>query len=583
MSRSVSVVFGKALPQGLASDVLITPRAYRPEASAAEWRALEEFVGPGSVQEGGAMVRSLPALTTPDGTRVPKAVLYQGYELWWLHMTELFLYFTLPYTQYRQLLEHLAAFDRIDLYDPPYEGLFRCYLETRGRTLVVHRAARFTTRSGFSLGIAVQILLTLVSVPVLMLLRRKRMVFTGDKFEKDRDYDFRMRFIYEELRGRGLPFVEFIRSPASWRTVLAHAFVRKRPVVYAEAVAYVARLLSIVTFSRARAERAFGRCVWEGEPDPEKRFLLAVATQYLRTAPDDIWAIRIMRAILRAIGVKGAIMVAASDRNWATVLAAKALGIPTLGILHGVNTHHYNLYDFLPGFDGEKMLSVDRYGLWSDWWKQYYLECGNAYKPGQLAVSGPMRPLTVPVAPARAAAGRIRVLFISEQVAAPLEVLPYLTTLLAHPEFDLTIKFRPFRDGFEEWLKEHEPQLLAAARTVRGSSEEAIRACDAVIGTHSTAVLEALFQYKVPLFFDTRKWGDYFSLGAYGHEHPFFARGPEELIERVRGVRGVPQAAVAELRGRFFGDPTQNGSQWVVNELERLLAERSSPPRSRQG
>ena len=65
---------------------------------------------------------------------------------------------------------------------------------------------------------------------------------------------------------------------------------------------------------------------------------------------DDIWAIRLMRGILRMIGVKGAVIVAANDRNWQTVLAAKQCGLPTIGILHGINTHHYNMYDFLPGF-----------------------------------------------------------------------------------------------------------------------------------------------------------------------------------------------------------------------------------------
>lgn len=574
--KRVLIVFGSKLPPALPGQfsLVIAPRSLQQEAErmGSAFAALDGLVGPGSVQEAGALARSLPKLALPDGRPLTSLVSYRGYELWWTHMTDLFLYYCLPYTEYRPLLERAAEYDEIHLYEPPHPALFSRYLEAHKRRVVQGRNRHASAAP--TAGIIAQALLTLLSLPFLLVLRRRRMVFTSDKFLSGRDYDFRMQYIYEELRRRKLPFVEFIRSPAPWRTVVAHAWKRRRPVIYTEAVTFLARAVGMLTGGRRRVLRKLALGTMQ-EYVPMERFKMRIATEYLQNARDDIWAARLMRLILRMVGIRAAVIIAASERNWPTVIGCKLLRIPTVGILHGVNTHHYNMYDFLPGFAGEKMLSVDRYGLWSEWWRQYYLEKSDAYRPEQLVVSGPMRPLENPAVPASARPDAPRILFISEQVAAPAEVLPYLSELAKTYGKALGIKFRPSRDGFEAWLAEHAPELYASLTKVRGTMQEALSGYDVVIGTHSTAVLEALFAYKVPIFFNTDKWGDYFSLREYGAGHPFFAETPGELVERINAAHGISLEAIGSLRERYFGDPTQNGSAWVVNQLEEYLAKRN--------
>lgn len=267
------------------------------------------------------------------------------------------------------------------------------------------------------------------------------MIFSGDKFDKSRDHDPRMKFIYQELRERNIPFVEFIRSLESWSTVLQHVFIRKRTVIYSEGVAFVGRFCSFLSGGRYRAKRKFGAHTFASGTNPEERFKLLVATQYLLGVYDDIWAIRIMKWILYAIGVKTAFIAAALDRNFHTVFGCKLNAIPTVGILHGVASRHYNVYDFLPGFDGTKKLSVDKYGLWSEWWKEYYLKNSKAYRPDQLFVSGPMMPLQKPVTDSNKSISnrrqKINVLLVSEIVAIPTEVLPYLNALIEVGDFSV--------------------------------------------------------------------------------------------------------------------------------------------------
>ena len=97
--------------------------------------------------------------------------------------------------------------------------------------------------------------------------------------------------------------------------------------------------------------------------------------------------------------------------------------------------------------------------------------------------------------------------------------------------------------------------------------QEAVNECDVVVGSHSTAVLEALLQFKTPIFFNTNKWGDCFSFKEYGNNHPFFAESPDELSEKIKGAQSVSMGTLKDLLERYFGDPYQNGSKWVVDEL----------------
>lgn len=578
------VVFKEDLPQKSNQwwskfEVIVAPKNWESKVQehGRTFVNLDDLVEPGSIYEASALAKELSLLKLADGSRLTKSFIYQGYELWWMYYNGLFLYFCLPFTQYKKLLEYLKTFQAVYFYRPPYKSLFSCYLKSQGCEMKILRESGLKIRAFFPFGVWLQILLTILYLPILAVRQRRLLIFIGDKFEKGRDFDFRMRFIYQELRERGIPFVEFIRSLESWRTVLQHALTRKRPVIYSEAVALVGRFLSFFSLGRIRAWQKFNSSAFISEADSERRFKLLVATQQLQNVYDDIWAIRIMKMILRIIGVKSAFFAAALDRNFHAFLGCKLNTIPTVGILHGVASRDYNGYDFLPAFGGDQMLSVDKYGLWSDWWKEYYLKNSKAYRPDQLHVSGPMRPLEkegeptpIKVGPET---GSIKVLFISEQLAVPQEIMPYLEELLKNPLLQLIFKFRPYRDGFEEWLLKNQPDLLNAKniKILRGRMPEAISECDVVVGSHSTAVLEALLQIKTPLFFQTSKWGDYYSLKEYDADHTFFAEDPVELVTKIKKARSIPVETLKDLRQRYFGDPYQNGGKWVVDQLTEAL------------
>ena len=527
---------------------------------------LKNFMESGSIYEAAAFVEELSKLTFPNGKRVAKSFLYRGYELWWFRYNGLYLQFALPYTQFKKLLDYLKNFQEVHLLNPTSEKIFSTYLEAHGVKV---------KKLGWSLrfGVILQGFISLVSLPLIVLMRGRLILFIGDKFEKGTDHDFRMRYIYEGLRARKIIFREFIRSLESSKAVLSHALFRLRPVIYSEAVFMLGQVLSIFTGGRRRGRKLFNQEQFKSLSSME-RFKLSLAMMYLPTIYDDVWAIRIMRFLFKLFGTRVVFIAAALERNFHAFVGAKTAGLPTVGILHGVASPFYNVYDFLPAYDGGKRMTVDKYGVWSEWWKELYLKNGPAYAAEQLVVTGPMRPFFKTADTntfKKDKKDKIKVLFISEQLAWPSEVPPYLERLLSDPECEVYLKVRAYRDGFEDWLKLNRPEILEKVKVLRGTMQETIQECDVVVGSHSTAVLEALLQLKPPVFYDTRKWGDYYDLNDYPSQYHFFARNPEELLAFTKESLKVPENELRKLQERFFGDPYKNGSDWVVEELVKYL------------
>ena len=552
MTKSILVCFEEGLPKRF--------REKFDEVLNVE--ALESLVSPGSVEDASQLVRELSLLTDSSGHRISKSVNYKGFELWWMNYDNLMYKFCLPYTQYKRLLEHLKNFQVVYLYEPPFPDLFRHYLESHG----VKCEIESKLQRRFPIGILIQTTLSLPFLFWLKLRSPKLLVWSSDRLDLPRDYNFRMKFIYEELRGRGIKFAEFIRSMESSSVVLKHAKVRKRPVIYSYAIVTLVRNIAGLLAAKEKIDV---------KPD----FWSRVAVHYIQNVRSDIWAIRAMKFILKFIGIKVAIIPGAINRNFPEVLACKLLGIPTVGIQHGLHPKSYFVSDFMHEFDGEKTLSIDKYGLWSEWWREYYIKHSKAYKPEQLYVSGLMRPLEKAVEPplGGSTAKSIKVLFVAEELAAPEEVLPYFEALTEDESLSLYVKFRPYKDGFEEWLKENRPELLkkfSQEKILKTSMHEAIANADVVVGSHSAGVLESVLQSKPFILFWTKKWGDFFSLKPDYSQYGIFVESPAELINQVRNIRSVSESVWEKIQQDFFGDPYQNGSKWVVDQAEAVLTKK---------
>lgn len=545
-------------------DTCIAPASLEPQVKkrGLAFESIEDLIDPGSIQEATVFLGELAKITDEHGRRISESVVYEGYELWWLQYDELYYRQCLPYTKYRRLMNHLREYAYVALCSPPSSPLFHSFLSAHA----IQYSIEDGSRSFPSIGIWAQVLLSLVSWPILLVKRPSVLLYTGDLFDPPRDHSFRMRYVYEELYRRRLPFVEFIRSMEPAKKMLEHAFVRRRPVIYSYAIKVVLSWLAGTNIDYKKLVRA---------GDPDRSFKHTLASVYICNTRGVIWSIKVMHILIWSIGIRAALIPAASSRTGHEVLGCKLAHVPTIGVLHGAASRYYNVYDFMPEYRGSKRIALDLYGMWSAWWRDYYLTNGKIYGPEHLVVSGPMRPslFSTSTRPVRGD-GPLRVLFVSEQLAEPAEVLPYLLALLNDPRVEVYATFRSYRDGFEDWLKKNHPDILSRigeSRSIRTGIQDAIGRSDVVVGSHSTAVLEALFQMRPIVFFKTHKWGDYFGLESMNSRYGIFADKPEQLVQFVIESERAPQSTLEELREMFFGDPYKNGSAWVVNEIENRI------------
>lgn len=578
--KSILVIFKNELPKKNQAwwknlNIVIAPKKLKKqiEDKNLNFMAIESLISSGSIQESSKLVEKLSYLTIADGSRLSKLINYQGYELWWIHYDRLMYKFCLPYTQYKYLLNYLKSFNKIYVYKAACPDLFYYFLNAYNKKCIIVKDLNI--RSFFKklfpipFGVFLQFILTFVFLFWLKITQPKLMIWTSDRFSLSYDADFRLVNIYKELRRKKIPFVEFIRSQEPSQTILKHVFVRKRPVVYSAAVIFLVYYFAR-WFTKSKKEQLINLCISQ-KLEPEKHFHLLVATHYLRDFTGTILSIQILKKILKWIGIKTAIVNVGVNRTFHEILACKLLGIKVTGIQHGATTCHYLVSDFMPGFDGKVFLSVDKYGLWSDWWRKYYIAHSKAYKPEQLYVSGHMRSLEIKEVSSNQKDGLIKVLFVSEELADPSEVMPYLLTLLEEKDFSVRVKFRFYKDGFENWLQENNPNILKKIKIVRSNIHHAISESDVVVGCHSTGVLEALLQLKPFVVFKTEKWGDYFQIKSFNNEGYFFAEDPKELISYIKESPKTSKQVLIKLRNKFFGDPFKNGSKWVVEQAEEYL------------
>ncbi|MFH1780852.1 MAG: hypothetical protein ABH841_02520 [Candidatus Nealsonbacteria bacterium] len=565
--QSALVIFGGRLPKK-------SKKWYQQFNEVIGPEKLKTFISSGNVQEAYQMVNSLSRLTTSDGLRLSKLITYKGYELWWMNYGFIEYKFCLPYLENRKLLEYLKKFGSVYLYRPQHPELFFYFLEAYDCRCVEIKNWRDRLRKRLLPGgVLIQLLLSFLFLPVLMLMRPKAMYRIGDQIDPPHSYDFRHEYVYRELKKRKIKFVEFIRSLQPWHKVLRNAWRRKRPAIYCTAITYF--ILEKLSFFEKRKDKKLIQKIRSEGRSPEERFWLYCATHFLSGKIRATgWSIEIMELLLKAVGVKASIIISASSRALPEVLGCQLAGIKTIGIQHGLAFCWYLPHDFMPEYDGEKQLSIDKYGLWSAWWKEYYLAHSKAYKQEQLYISGPMRPLEKEPAIVTSAdfkAGSLKVLFISEQLAAPEEIMPYLAAALNCKEFVLSLKVRPQADGFEEWLKKNNPGILGKLTISRDDIHKAIAQSDVVVGSHSTAVLEALCQLKPFVFFWTNKWGDYYGIKDFDSQGYFFAASPADFTDKIKKSGQMPKEDLKKLQERFFGDPYQNGSKWVVDQVENFI------------
>jgi hypothetical protein len=525
------------------------------------------------------LLRKINALKDPSGRRICSCVVEDGFEPWWYAQDRLLRFLLVPLTQIFPLLDTLQTAESITVIGAPPD-LVRALTAIAGKSGFAPLPSPPGSRSvkGY-IGEGGMLAVALASLAAFRLARRDTVFYIVDHVSPGLRHDFRFAPLYREFDRCGFRIAEYAHTLLP-RQALGNFVRRRRPVFFLESADVWARLVGIRIATPAVAN-PFEQKGPVSDPQTdspaeqglEERALWALVPTILENCAHSVARQRILKRALQFQRAQRAVIFDDNRHNHELVAACHSLGIPVLGFQHGVfNKFHAGLMAF--GFSGARPHAFDRYGLWSDLFRDRLLRDSALYGPDRVFVSGPVRPPEeglIRRAARHHAEGAgdssrpIRVLVVSEPLARKQEVAPFLQTLLRDPQFELCLKLRPGES--DRSLKEY---ALPADRVRLLQTEtvyEALDQVDVAVGTYSTVLYEAILAMVPIVWMKTSR--------AYGRELAEenlagTAGAPEELPGAVRKAAAWPDLELRKRRELVWGREIRNGSKCLLEELKRL-------------
>lgn len=443
---------------------------------------------------------------------------YKGYELIWSTYGKVHAYYSIPYI-------------------------------LKGKIPYHHKPNTLKRSILFSIMLLKDLSLTMYSIIsiLIIIIRNKRttIIWTGDFYRAETKGDFRLNNLYLELETKNLSYIDFIRDNANgYKHTIKNMILRKRPAIYYNSME------RLFTLYKNPNQKVFLK-----EENNLHREIMNNAIKVIAT-PDKI---NFFVKIFKVLKAKNLLCWHYSDRAANLIHAAKLANVVSIGFMHGAGMNSYSPHEYINVFNGQYKIGPDVEGVWSEWWKNKYESLSKIYKT--IEVSGPLRKGIHYNKNSKKIKKIRRVLWISEPLVEPDEVIPYMRYLKEN--YDLTIKKRPYtNDKFYNKLISRFPDFKNVL-TNDGDIYKAMQSFDLIIGSHSTGVLEASFLEIPLLFVDTTKWSNFFEV-----TDEFFVKDLGEIESKIQQSTNQN---FEKIKLKYFGRDEDYCVNWLIKKIEKDL------------
>ena len=482
---------------------------------------------------------------------------HKGYKVIWSWYSDVFQ-FCIKYLEIKALIDKI---ERLNIHkiiigkiDPQYKKVLNVYFFNKNVTSspLESELSQNLKQILFNL---VMLSFTIVSI-LFFTLRPGRNIgtYTGDFVYKNTKSDFRLNHLYERYQENNIQYVEFIRV-SKVKDFFINIFKRRRFVIYYTAVIFFVDLFTKKT-------------QYSKQP---KDFYQSVLYGYHRANTVLKKSILVLEKLFKLLKVDKFVLISFSSRSAHLAIAAKSLGIKTIGIMHGLSQKEYAVQEFMQSYQESKKLGCDVYGAWSGHYLEYFRKYSKISTKDSFQFSGLLRQVKNmnQVAPfKRVSEDKIKVLLISEPLVSVMEIIPYLKYLLKDDSIEVGVKVRPMvEDMYYENMKLEFPEILDL-EIYDGKIEDVADSFDVFIGSNSTAIIEASLFGKISILLNTVKFGDYFDMDELIPSGLLLVKDPELLCKEInsRVEKENELKTIEKIRYRFFGD-NKDGAQWIIDQL----------------
>ena len=381
-------------------------------------------------------------------------------------------------------------------------------------------------------------------------------LWTGDYTDSNGGFDPRLGDLRKKIN---ITIVEFIRySSIGPLTCLKNFLKRKRSVIYYTSFKYF--LLFIPP--RKSLVRTTD-------------FHLFCVSSFLHEIETELKLVKFWQYIFKKIKINNFIVWFFSHRTAGLLWACKKNNINTIGIMHGLTTPYHMGHEYLPSFK-DFPYGPDKFGVWNEFWRSKYQSISKFYPKDSIQISGALRPnKKIILKNIRQKSSVTNVLFISEQSVPPEQIYPFYESIISDNNIKIYLKVRNFGvDSYFKKFQEERPDLLKKISILNIDLIDAMKLADVVIGSHSTAVLEAAL-YSIPfIFIYTPMWQDYFEMDLLNKKlsppYPTFIHRPTQLKNAIKLAKQDSDQSdifLNEIKTIFFGDQNISGTDWISKQL----------------
>ncbi len=513
---------------------------------------INDFISQASVKK----ARYLTDKIFQKNAKFVKECQINGYQITWAWYSEVFQ-FCMKYLEIESLIKEikLLKVDNIVVkdIDSQYSKVLQTYFFDKNIDVLPEKNGVIFAKIKQFLFNTAMLFFSMLSI-LFFLSRPGRNIgtYTGDFVYKGSKSDFRLNHLYDKYKENNIKYVEFIRS-TKIRNFFVNIVKRRRFAIYYTSLIYFINLFTRISTN----------------PKP-KDFYQSVLFKYYYDNIVLYRSVVVIEKILKVLKIDKFVIISFSSRSAPLSLAAKSLGIKTIGIMHGLQQKEYAVYEFMESYNHSNKIGCDKYGVWSPHYLAYFKKYSKISYTDAFEYSGLLRPVKNfrKKKFKRLNPKKVKVLLITEPLVSVDEIIPYIESLSKYNDIEIGIKIRPmYQDMFFENLKKKLP-IVNSYKVYDGKIEDAVKGYDVLLGSNSTAVIEASLYGKLSILLNTVKFGDYFEIDSLFPGQNLLVNNPESLYENILFRINNEDAldTIGKIQYNFFGD-NKDGAEWIVKQL----------------
>lgn len=392
------------------------------------------------------------------------------------------------------------------------------------------------TFGGSAFAIAVSILAAVWAICV----RKRVLIFSGDKIDGRYKNDFRIDPIYAAITQTGASFIESVHTLAD-RNMRKNFFIRRRLVLYQEAIDMLAGPL--LWYGKAKTERLVAAVDVGDFSVAEQPFIRQELKKYILATLISRARMRVWKFYYKVAGIQLVLSIDDTRHYNELVAAAAECDIPSYAIQHGHFTKYHPGWLKNTNMPG-RVMRPSRLVVWSDYWKHELLRLRTYFAPEELVVGGERWALPKAV---KATSQSVGILIPYEKDAPKAEVKSYIEKFLLVPGLEVIFKLRADEDK-QMQLEEYGLVPIADRITIVRSAQEVLPRIGIAAGIYSTFLYDMVVLERPVLILESSM--DY-GLGMVENGLADFLKMTDDPKQIIANVALTSPEVLAERRKRL--------------------------------